>query len=539
MQRQAEIFQAMAQPGFYPHTVTSVEKRETHISKVFLTGDYAYKVKKSVNLGFLDFTTLSKRRHFCHQELTLNRRLSKDVYLDVLPITCEDSEYHLAGPGSVVEYTLKMRQLPDNRSMLSLLHHGKIGIAALNVLAGILAGFYVRAQTGGHINRFGAWDTISANCEENFQQTGGFVGAILSERIYSIVRAATRSFLRRQRDLFQNRVERGKICDCHGDLRTGHIYYVDGIQIIDCIEFNDRFRYGDITSDLAFLAMDIDYEGYPEISQSLIKAYVHNTRDQNVFVLLDFYKSYRAVVRVKVNCLRLHEGGLNIVRREGLLKQTHRYLDLAYRYAVQFTRPTLWVVSGLPASGKSTIAEELSKAFSVTVLQSDVIRKELFGLSPSEERELPFAEGIYSKGATSLTYGRLLLLAQAEIERGYSVILDATYGRRHHRREVLRLARDMDVNLIFIECVCPESLIRERLKQREITPTISDARLSHIGQIKALFEPVTEVPHEMHIPVNTEGPLEQSLEEILSRDYVLECRQTAETLWTEGQNSST
>jgi aminoglycoside phosphotransferase family enzyme/predicted kinase len=536
MHRQADIFQAMAKPQFYPHPVISVQQRETHISKVFLTGDYVYKVKKSVNLDFLDFTTLSKRCHYCQRELVLNKRLSRNIYLDVLPITCEGSKYSLNGPGRPVEYTLKMRQLPANTSMLNLLQRGKIADEALKMLAGVLGEFYVQADRGSDIDMFGDWESIRANCEENFKQTQGFLGQILSERMYDIVRAATQSFLRRQRDLFQHRIDRESICDCHGDLRTGHIYFIDGVQIIDCIEFNDRFRYGDIASDLAFLAMDLDYEGYPEISQFLIKAYVQNTGDQNVFVLLDFYKCYRAFVRAKVNCLRLNApGSLSEPQREALLKQTQRYMDLAYRYAIQFTRPTLWVICGLPASGKSTIARELSASLGVKVLQSDVIRKELFDLAPSEQLIVPFEQGVYSKGATALTYGRLLLLAQDEIKTGSSVIIDATYGRRHHRDEVFRLARDMDVNLIFVECICPETLIKNRLKGRELISTTSDARLRHLEQIAALFDPIEEVPPEMHIRVNTEGPLGKSMDDILAQDYVLECVQTEKLLHKELQ----
>lgn len=529
-QRQAEIFQAMQRPDFYPHPVTTVRQRETHISKVFLTGTYVYKIKKPVNLEFLDFTTLEKRRHFCHQEVILNRRLTRSVYLDVVPITFKDGRYHLAGSGQPVEYAVKMRQLSDDCSMVRLLRRGKIDKEALQELARILARFYGQAPTGGHINTFGSRETVWANCEENFRQTEMFAGRILDERMFQIVRAATRSFLRRWQELFEHRIEKDKIRDCHGDLRSGHVYFTDEIQILDCIEFNERFRYGDITSDLAFLAMDLDYEGYPDIAHSLLKAYVGYTKDQDVFVLLDFYKCYRAFVRVKVNCFRLQEGDLGEQERGRLLTETHQYMDLAYRYAVQFTRPTLWVVCGMPASGKTTIAKELAKTLGVKVFRSDVIRKELFGLQPYERRDVLFEKGIYSKGASSLTYGKLLLLAQEEIEKGCSVILDATYSSRHQRSEVLRLAKDMDTNLMFVECTCSEAVLKKRLIRREATSSVSDARLRHFEQIKARFEPLNEVRDEMHIGVDTERPLEQSMEHILSRDYVLECLQTAEAM---------
>jgi aminoglycoside phosphotransferase family enzyme/predicted kinase len=527
MQRQAEIFQAMGRPDFYPHPVTSIEQCETHISKVFLTGTYVYKIKKPVNLEFLDFTTLAKRRHFCRQEVILNRRLTRNVYLDTVPITFKDGRYYLAGPGSPVEYAVKMRQLPEDRSMVRLLRTGMIDKEALQELGRILAGFYTQADAGGHINTFGSWETVQANCEENFRQAKIFVGRILDGRMFQIVRDATRSFLRKRRELFEHRIENDKIRDCHGDLRAAHIYFIDRIQILDCIEFNERFRYGDVTSDLAFLAMDLDHEGHSQIAHGLLKAYVGHTGDREVFVLLDFYKCYRAFVRVKVNCFRLCEGGLVEQERERLLVETHRYMDLACRYAVQFARPTLWVVCGMPASGKSTIARELAKTFCVRVFRSDVIRKELFCMQPREQRDVPFEDGIYSKEASSLTYAKLLLLAQEEIEKGRSVILDSTYSSRHQRSEVLRLAKDMDTNVMFVECMCPESVLKERLVKREGTPSVSDARLHHFQQIKARFEPLNEVRDEMHIGVDTERPLGESMEHILFQDYLLESMQTA------------
>lgn len=530
MQPQARIFQAMARPSFYPHPVLAIEQRETHISRVFLTGQYVYKIKKPVNLEFLDFTTLEKRLHFCQQEVILNRRLTRDVYIDVVPITFKDGRHYLSGPGDPVEYAVKMRQLPEDRTMMRLLKKGEIPRKAMEELSVMLARFYSKAPTSEHINTFGSWETVRTNCEENFRQTEIFAKGILDERMFQIVRAATRSFLRRWQELFEHRIKGRKIRDCHGDLRAGHIYFVDEIQILDCIEFNERFRYGDITSDLAFLAMDLDYEGHPEIAQDLLRTYVQYTKDQEMFVLLDFYKCYRACVRVKVNCFRLGKEDLPKQEASKLLRQTRQYMDLAYRYAIQFTRPTLWVVCGLPASGKTTIAEKLAEILDIRVFRSDVIRKELFHLQPDAKVDVPFEASIYSKSASSLAYGKLLLLAQDEIEKGNSAILDATYNSRHYRADVLRFARDMDANLMFVECMCSDAVMKERLMSRERKPSVSDARLRHYKEMKARFEPLNEVRDEMHIRVDTERPMEESMEHILSRDYVLECLQTEQVL---------
>ena len=523
IQQQTKLFQAMETPSFYPHRVGRIEQRETHISKVFLTGDYVYKIKKPVNLEFLDFTTLEKRRHYCYREVILNRRLSHNVYLDVVAISFHDGKYYFSESDNPIEYAVKMRQLTENRSMVQLLKKTKFDRKNIDDLALILSDFYSQGHSSEPIHSFGAWKNIQANCEENFKQTTAFTGEILDKQIFQIVRSATLSFLRRRKELFDNRSESGKIRDCHGDLRTGHIYFVnDGIQIIDCIEFNDRFRFHDIASDIAFLAMDLDYQGFPQIASHFLSAYVKYSKDQEVFVLIDFYKCYRAFVRCKVNCMRLHEGGLTEKLKSKLLKETMKYLDLSYQYAVKFTRPTLWVVCGMPGSGKSTISRELSKEFGIKTFNSDVIRKELFGMKPNNPADMPFGKGIYSKGASRLTYGKLLLLAGEEIEKGNSAVLDATYSNEHHRDEALRMAKDKDVNIVFVECVLKEELTKKRLSNRKDDFQVSDARLSHFEYFKNKFKPFNKVDDVMHIRVNTEKPLKKCMQKILGKDYMVD-----------------
>ena len=529
-QHQIAIFEAMENPDFYPHAVSTIEQRDTHISKVFLTGQYAYKIKKPINLEFLDFTTLEKRLHFCRQEIELNRRLAPDVYLDVVPITFEDGRYHMTGSGSIVEYAVKMRQLPETSTMLQLARQRKLEKSSIDALAGLLAKFYSQASTSESINTVGCRETVSINCEENFRQTEKFVPEIIDEHVFLIIRAATRAFLQRRKALFQRRVEHGKIRDCHGDLRTGHIYFTDGIKIIDCIEFNDRFRYADITSDLAFLAMDLDFERYPQIAQDLMNTYLEYSKDEEMLILLDFYKCYRAYVRAKVNCFHLQEEDLLTNAKSKLMRETEGYLELAYRYAVQFTRPTIWVVCGLPAGGKSTIAEEMARALSVKILQSDRVRKQLFDVPPDEPKDLPFESGIYSKEAGSLTYGKLMLLAQEVVAKGGSVILDATFSHQHQRDEVIRLARDMDANIIFIECVASYEMLKKRLADREKAVCISDARLRHLKQIKAHFEPLGELQNDMHLKINTAESIETCLRQIFCHDYLFLTQQTTRAM---------
>lgn len=515
---QSRIIELMQTPDFYPHPVRSVTLRETHISRVFLTGDVVYKIKKPVDLDFLDFTTLQKRRHFCRMEVDLNRRLTHGIYLGVVSITRKDQSYDLEGSGEAVEYAVKMKQLPEGSTMARLLEQGEVDSRSADQLARTLAAFYGAARSGPKINAAGSWDTVKANCEENFSQTEKFAGSLIDQGMYRIIVSASRSFLQRRKELFRRRVKENKIREGHGDLRTDHIYFTrDGIQIIDCIEFNERFRCGDIAADLAFLAMDLDFEGYPGMARTLLETYVHHSGDADVFSLLDFYKCYRAYVRAKVNCLRLSQNQLAEPEQVELRRQTRRFIDLAYEYALRFSRPTVWVVCGMIASGKSTIADALAEALKIKVLHSDVVRKKLFDRPIFESEEAEFGQGMYSQDATSLTYGKLLLLAQEEIERGRSVILDATFSRGDQRREVWRLAEDKKAAIVFVECRCREAVIRKRLGRRRKSPAISDARLKHLEQFKSRYEAPDEIPAGNKITVDTERSLAETVAKILPR----------------------
>jgi predicted kinase len=276
--------------------------------------------------------------------------------------------------------------------------------------------------------------------------------------------------------------------------------------------------------------MDLDSRGHQDTAQTLMEAYVQCSGDRNVFVLLDFYKCYRAFVRMKVECLRLRNGHLTKSEKHDIMERARHYMGLAYRYAVQFTRPTLWVVCGMAASGKTTIAGELAKTLNVKVFHSDKVRKTLFQVPPEEHGPVAFEAGIYSKGATALTYGKLLLLAQEELEKGYPVILDATYSKSHDRMEVRRLSRDQDVNVLFVECACSDSVMKNRLEARKQRPSDSDARLQHFERLKKRYEPLEELPKAIHFRVDTEKPVEENMTYILASDYALLTRQTMN--WT-------
>jgi len=521
------ICQAMAEPAFYPHPAAPLECRETHISTVFLVGEWVYKLKKPVDFGFLDFRSLEARYHFCQQEVRLNQRLTHGIYERVVGI-CRDEQGRFCLNGDhPVEYAVKMRRLPDEASLAQLLRHSRVARNDLEELGRHLAAFYSQSARAAEIDHYGEPSVITFNMEENFQQVEPFVGVFLERERWEFIRAASRAFFQNWRQLFENRLRKGHIRDGHGDLRAEHVYLYEGIQIIDCIEFNDRFRYGDAASDLAFLHMDLESLGQPDVSRVIMAAYVGYSGDFELYSLLDFYATYRALVKVKVACLRSTE----IEEPEGRMDQertARNYLELAYRFALQFSRPTLWVFCGLPATGKSALAAELSEALALVLFQSDKIRKEGKEHDPLQEEIVPFGEGLYRGAMRQRIYAQMFALAQEELKKGRSVILDATFSRAKWRDEARQLATDLDTNIIFVECTSRVQIIRDRLIQREHRLTISDARLEHLADMVKAFEPLRELPPGMHIRLDTEQPMIESFLELLTAGYASKCAQVEE-----------
>jgi hypothetical protein len=527
MDRFERLCIAMSDPDFYPHSVTHIERRDTHISAVFLTGDWVYKLKKPVNFGFLDFLSLESRHRFCDQEVTLNRRLSHGVYDSVIAIQ-EDVEgrFRLVGTGAPVEFAVRMKQLPDSACLLSILKQSKLpGPAEKDRLApemralGVhLARFYKGGERSPVIDEFGQPDRIAYNMEENFEQIEPFVADLLPGEHWEFIREVSRSFFRDHQALLTQRIALGRIRDGHGDLRSDHIYLIDGIQIIDCIEFNERFRYGDVASDLAFLHMDLEHLGRLDLSLMVLEAYVEQTQDTALYALLDFYAAYRAIVKLKVSCLHFSELH-NPEGRLQLRQQAIEYLQQAYRYSIQFSRPTLWVCCGLPATGKSSLAEGLGSALSMKVLQTDRIRKEREGIDPYKEQVLPYDSGMYRKERRHRVYVAMLALAMEELKHGRSVVLDGSFSQRKWREQTRLLADDLDASFLVVACSCEEGVIRSRLRARRDGVFITDARIEHLPRMIEEFEPVTELPADMLISVDTARAPDEILHEVLSEAY--------------------
>ncbi len=324
--------EALLDPAAYPHGPGKVELVQTQMSLLLLTGDYAYKVKKPVDLGYLNYTTLEKRHHFCHKELELNRRLCPDAYLAVVPITEEDGGLRIEGQGMAVEYAVKMIQLPRERMLDVLLQRSAVTDGMIEAVAIKLASFHRSARTDPGIASFGGLGVVRQNCDENFAQTEKYIGTSLTSEQYRAIRHYTDSFIDSNATLLRRRAEQGRIRDCHGDLHAAHVCFNDGICIYDCIEFNDRFRYADVASEIAFLAMDLDRYGQTSLSRHLVDSYVELSSDEELMKLLDFYRCYRAYVRGKVESFKLADPHIPDEEKAKALTAACRYFELAESY---------------------------------------------------------------------------------------------------------------------------------------------------------------------------------------------------------------
>jgi aminoglycoside phosphotransferase family enzyme len=327
-----EMVQALLDPKAYPDAPQRVEMVQTQMSFVFITDDYVYKVKKPVNLGYLDYTTLEKRRFYCQQEVELNRRLCADVYLSVVPIIKHKDSILVEGRGKAMEYAVKMRRLPQEAMMDVLLASNQVSPQMVTGVAYKLAEFHRSAETSANISTFGDLNTIIQNTDENFAQTEKYFGSTISQEQYRHIKDYTQVFIEKNTPLFHKRVAEGRIRDCHGDLHAAHICFTNDICIYDCIEFNERFRYCDVASEVAFLAMDLDHHGRTDLSRSFVQSYVNNSQDNGLMELLNFYKCYRAYVRGKVESFKLDDPYISEEEKARILAIARRYFELAGSY---------------------------------------------------------------------------------------------------------------------------------------------------------------------------------------------------------------
>ena len=328
------LVDSMKKPAFYPHPVRAVEFLQTHISSLFLTGDLAYKLKKPMDFGFLNFTTLELRREFCEKELELNRRLAPSVYLRVEPVTLDDGVLKLSGSGPAVDWVVVMRQLDQELLGLRVLERGELTPEKIEAVVDLLVPFYQSARTGPGVDEFGRIDTAKFNTDENFEQTAGFVDVAVSRARYDRIRSFTNRFYQENELRFQRRISGGWVRECHGDLHLGNIFFQDPPVVFDCIEFNERFRCSDVAVDLAFLVMDLDFQERPELARRVVERYVDQSGDTGFLGMVDFYCCYRAYVRGKIACFTSADPALTSGGQKAQLELAHRYFNLSHHYAI-------------------------------------------------------------------------------------------------------------------------------------------------------------------------------------------------------------
>lgn len=523
------IVEQMTRPDFYPHRPQKVEVVQTHISYVFIAGDYVYKVKKPVNFGFLDFTTLDLRKFYCEEELRLNKRLAPSIYLDVVPIGRDDAErLTLGGTSNIVEYAVFMKKLPLDRMLKILLARGQADAGVMDAVAEKIARFHQEAQTGGRIDEMGAASVIRHNHEENFAQTEKYIDVTLSAFQHAFLKAYAEQFIASQADLLDKRVAEHKIRDCHGDLHLEHICVADEIIVFDCIEFNERFRFADVAAEVAFLTMDLDYNGYFSQSVNFTNSYLKYSRDEDLRALLNFYRCYYAFVRGKVTSFRLDQKELPKTERENIRRVASKYFDLACAYASRLEKPALILTAGLIGSGKSYQARSLAERLGAEVIRTDVLRKELLRIAPTEKHHESFGQGIYSGDISRKTYEKAVELAADKIGRGIPVILDASFRCRADRTMAVDMARRFGVPFYVVECACPDNEVKIRLEKRMLDPeNPSDGRWEILQEQKKQYEAVTEIPESRLFQIDTSDKPESVRRQIISSIKMAELRGTS------------
>ena len=469
-----------------------VEVIQTHISVVFLVGDAVFKIKKPLRLPFVDYSTLELRLHFCRAEVELNRRLASDVYCGVVTIRRgADGSLYVdpsppespeENPDEVVDYAVEMRRLDEARTLGSWLARDQLRPGTMAAIGRRLAGFHSSAARGPEIDKLARFDAVATNCRDNFEQTAGLNLEAIPNALLGRLAAVTEAELGRQAATITARAARGLACDCHGDLRLDHVYLfpereppVD-LEIIDCVEFNDAFRYSDPIADLAFLVMDLRYHGFAAEADELTGAYFDATGDHEGAALLPLYTAYRASVRGKVEAFRMSEPEVPAASREEARRASLRHLLLALReLAVPGSRPSLILLAGLPGSGKSTLAEALGASRPGPIIRSDVVRKRLAGLPPQASAKAAPGEGIYTPEMSQKTYAACLEGARRALVEGQPVIVDANFRSDRQRHPFVALAQELGVPVGLLICEASEAESLARISARSGDASDADA----------------------------------------------------------------
>jgi aminoglycoside phosphotransferase family enzyme len=487
----------------YQHPVDSPRLLETHISWVLLTGRYAYKIKKPLDFGFLDFSTLEKRNHFCNEELRLNRRFAPDLYLDLVPVCRDGERLSLGGSGEIVDYAVRMQEFEQSCLLDHELEAGAFDAgdaAELGDRVAVLhAGLPVASPDAA--GEPGSPQSLQAAVVQNFEQIAPYLQDDALREQLATVECWSRAWMQDNGGQLQQRVSDGMVRECHGDLHLGNIARIDGRYLpFDCIEFNDDFRLFDVQGEIGFLCMDLQQRGHQELAQRCFNAYLERGGDYPGVPLTRFYRCYFAVVRAKV-ALLAHEPPLT---EDTPAWATYRaYMDLASSYASSRS-PSLLLMHGVSGSGKSTVAEAMSTLLPAVRLRADVERKRLFGLEALAKSDSEAGGGIYSAAAGEKTFAQLLKMAGAVLRGGETCIVDATFLAAHRRAQFAALAAELGIRHWIISCEATGELLQERVAQRALNGSdASEADLEVLAAQLAASEALSASEQDQSLTVNT------------------------------------
>ncbi|MGY2283547.1 bifunctional aminoglycoside phosphotransferase/ATP-binding protein [Pseudomonas gingeri] len=510
------LIAALQNPALYPHPVDGFQLIETHISWVLLTGSYAYKIKKPVNFGFLDFTELSGREHFCNEELRLNQRLTDDLYLEVLPITGTVDAPQLGGDGPAIEYVLKMRQFPQSQLLSTLQANGELTAQHIDEMAQQIARFHQTAPEVPKEHYQGTPEAVMDPVRQNFEQIRPFLQDKADLLQLDALQAWAETSFERLKPLFAQRKAAGFTRECHGDIHLGNATVIDGkVVIFDCIEFNEPFRFTDVYADTGFLAMDLEDRGLKSLARRFVSQYLELTGDYQGLEVLNFYKAYRALVRAKVALFSM-PADATAVQRATTLRQYRNYANLAESYSTIPSR-FLAITHGVSAVGKSHVAMRMVEALGAVRLRSDVERKRLFG---EQQGTQAVGDGIYSQDASARTYQRLHEIADIILRAGFPVVIDATYLKREQRDAAAKVAEATGAPCLILDCDAPQAVIESWLAQRQadaLDP--SDATLEVIATQQANREALRadEILRTKRVQTNESGSLDTLIAQIRLR----------------------
>jgi len=482
--RSAWIAAELTRPAAWPFALEHVELRPTLISQLFFAGERVYKLKRAVDLGYIDTRAAAERERLCHEEVRLNAPLAPGVHLGVVPVALgDDGHLHVEGDGPVVEWAVAMRRLDAERMLARLLERDAVGEADVEAIAELLARFHAGCPTGGEVDAFGAPEAVARVVLDNLAGLAPFAVALddadweargaLTPAAHAFLVAEAEGFLAREHALFERRVREGRIRDGHGDLHAENLCRGEaGWIAFDRLEFSRALRCTDVAADLGFVAMDLDERGHPELAERLERAYVARSGDRELPRLSTFYRAYRALVRAKVAALTSRRGE-DVAAR---LDDARRHVHLALGYALA---PTLVLVGGLPGTGKTFLAPHLARPLRARVVRSDVVRKQLAGLAPTTSARAAYGAGLYTPEARARTYAALREAAADELRAGRSVVVDASFTRAEERAPFAELAARLGVACLAVEVEAPLEVVRARLAERAARGTdASDADLA-------------------------------------------------------------